>query len=94
MQKEQLNAMLDKHKAGRPLSPRRYNTLEIYQQIQAWPSALNPTEEAELKGIEEEIKSERQIDPRKLKKRKDLLKMKFNPQLMASEEQEAFYAMR
>ena len=50
--------MLEKHKDGIPLSPRRYSTLEIYQQIQAWPSQLNPGEEAELKEIEEEIKSE------------------------------------
>ena len=68
--------------------------LEIYQGIQSWTSQLNPKQEEELCKIEEEINEAQSIDPNKFNKRKMLLRMKYNAQLMTCDQQKQFYRMR
>jgi len=86
MQNAQLDTMLQKHETGNNLSPRRYNMLEIYQGIQSWKSQLNPKQEEELCQIEDEINEAHSIDPNKFNKRKMLLRMKYNAQLMTADQ--------
>jgi len=79
--------MLDKHQGGKQLCPRRYSSLEYFYVIMQWLSALNPEQESFVEEVDQELKRGVNVDPRKLQKRKDLLRMKYHSCLMSKDEQ-------
>ena len=86
--------MIDKHQGGKQLSPRRYSSLEYFYVIMQWLSALSPEQESFVGEVDQEINHGVEVDPRKLQKRKDLLRMKYDSCLMSKDEQKQFFRMR